>query len=178
MDRLNTSHGEQWTHSFLQGQSRKLAHSSHVQLNGTEYYLETELGDVLNHDFSVMQDKKEKGTLTRLLQLLSIQMVEYCVLIVMRNATIEWIILQCCVSMLLGSSSFVFKLFSLNNRMISASDILLMSTCLPSPLAKQVLHRILRRTEQRRMHNHPFCSKHQAAEIDHHIPVIVRKRGC
>ena len=130
MDRLNTSHGEQWTHSFLQGQSRKLAHSSHVQLNGTEYYLETELGDVLNHDFSVMQDKKEKGTLTRLLQLLSIQMVEYCVLIVMRNATIEWIILQCCVSMLLGSSSFVFKLFSLNNRMISASDILLMSTSL------------------------------------------------
>lgn len=128
MDRINTSHGEQWTHSFLQGQSRKLARSSHVQLNGTENYLETELGNVLNHDFSVMQDKKERGTMTRLLQLLSIQMVEYCVLIVMRNATIEWIILQCCVSMLLGSSSFVFILFSLNNRMISASDILLMST--------------------------------------------------
>lgn len=91
MDRPNTSHGEQWTHSFLQGQSRKLARSSHVQLNGTENYLETELGNVLNHDFSVMQDKKERGTMTRLLQLLSIQMVEYCVLIVMRNATIEWI---------------------------------------------------------------------------------------
>ena len=130
MDRPNTSHGEQWTHSFLQGQSRKLARSSHVQLNGTENYLETELGNVLNHDFSVMQDKKERGTMTRLLQLLSIQMVEYCVLIVMRNATIEWIILQCCVSMLLGSSCSVFILFSLNNRMISASDILLMSTSL------------------------------------------------
>ena len=77
MDRLNTSHGEQWTHSFLEGQPRRIARSSNVQLNGTGNYLETELGDVLNHDYRVMQDKKERGAMTRLLQVLLTQTVEH-----------------------------------------------------------------------------------------------------